>query len=305
MDQEQIGKILWIGGAAATVGLASCVHAAAEYMPLGQIIAFRALISGLLILAFGLCFKPHKELFPKRWRPHLIRGAFACGAIWLSYVAYASLPVTQAQTLLYLAPLIVVPLSMIRLGEGLTIRLACALALGFLGVLLILGISVEIGHRALYGAIAGIGAAALIALVQINVRSMTASETSISIALSFTVIVAVVAALSVFISDWVWPTTSLIWILIGAGVFGSLNLILFTESLARASAPTVAPLDYTGLLFAVLVDGLIFAQFPRPLGILGSVAITIAALLVLINPVKRPTTKPCNASVGKSESRLH
>lgn len=290
MDQEQIGKLFRIGGAAATVGVASCVHAAVKLMPLGQIMAFRALISGVIILLYGLSFKPRTDLLPKRWRPHLIRGVLACCAMALSYVAVARLPITQAQTLSYLAPLIVLPLAMLRLGEGLSARLTIGLVLGFAGVLLILGLSFDAGTYTLWGAIAGIGAAVFVAIIQVNVRAMTATESAISIALSFTVIVAVVTGFSIFLGDWVWPKGVALWLMLAAGVFGALNLVLFAESLARAPASAVAPLDYTGLLWAVLVDWLIFAQVPGPLGILGSVLITLAALIVVFKP--RQTSAP-------------
>ena len=113
---------------------------------------------------------------------------------------------------------------------------------------------------------------------------MTATETAISIALSFTIIVAVVTALSIFWGNWIWPTGRVFWVLMAAGVFGALNLVLFAESLARVPASTLAPLDYTGLLWAVLVDILVFSLIPGPLGILGSVLITLAALIVVIKP---------------------
>lgn len=288
MDQEQIGKLFRVGGAAATVGVASCVHAAAELMPLGQIMAFRALISGLLILLYGLSFKPRADLLPKRWQPHLIRGALACCAMTLSYIAFARLPITQAQTLSYLAPLIVLPLAILRLKEGLSGRPVLGLVFGFAGVLLILGLSFEAGAYALWGALAGIGAAVFVAIIQVNVRAMTATETAISIALSFTVIVAAVTGFSVFFGGWIWPGGAELSLLLAAGVFGALNLVLFAESLARAPASTVAPLDYTGLLWAVLVDWLIFAQVPGPLGIFGSVLITLAALIVVLKPRGTP-----------------
>ena len=252
--------------------------------------AFRALISGVIILLYGLSFKPRTDLLPKRWRPHLIRGVLACCAMALSYVAVARLPITQAQTLSYLAPLIVLPLAMLRLGEGLSARLTIGLVLGFAGVLLILGLSFDAGTYTLWGAIAGIGAAVFVAIIQVNVRAMTATESAISIALSFTVIVAVVTGFSIFLGDWVWPKGVALWLMLAAGVFGALNLVLFAESLARAPASAVAPLDYTGLLWAVLVDWLIFAQVPGPLGILGSVLITLAALIVVFKP--RQTSAP-------------
>lgn len=292
MEQEQIGKLFRIGGAAATVGVAACVHAAADLMPLGQIMAFRALISGLLILLYGLRFKPRADLLPRHWRPHLVRGLLACCAMTLSYVAFARLPVSQAQTLMYLAPLIVGPMAMMRLGERLTARLVTGLVCGFAGVLMILGFSFGAGAHALWGALAGIAAAVFVAVIQVNVRAMTATETALSISLSFTVIVAAVTGLSLFFGNWIWPGRTGALILLAAGIFGALNLVLFAESLARAPVSAVAPLDYTGLVWAVLADLVIFAQIPGPLGILGSVLITLAALIVVLKPRQARAPRP-------------
>ena len=284
MDQVQFAKLLRVFGAAATVGVVSCVHAAAQLMPLGQLMTMRALISGLLILAYGLLVNKGSQLWPNEWRPHLIRGTLACCAMVLSYIAFARLPVTQAQTLTFLAPLIVVPLAVWQLGEKITLRLFLGLMLGFVGMLMTLGLSFELGPHALWGAICGIAAAVFIATIQVKVRSMMRTETAISTALSFTLIVAVVSSFSWFWSDWVELTGPALWLLLAAGAFGALNLVLFAESLARAPASTVAPLDYTGLVWALLVDVFIFANLPGTLGVAGAVLITLGALIVVLKP---------------------
>lgn len=271
-------------GAAATVGVVSCVHAAAQLMPLGQLMTMRAFISGLLILAYGLLVKPHADLWPNKWRPHMVRGSLACCAMVLSYIAFARLPVTQAQTLSFLAPLIVLPIAAWQLGERITPRLLLGLMLGFVGMLMTLGLSFEVGSYALWGSVCGIGAAIFIATIQVKVRSMMRTETAISTALSFTLIVAVVSSFSWFWSDWIWPTGTALWMLLAAGFFGALNLVLFAESLARAPASAVAPLDYTGLVWALLVDVLIFAHMPGVLGIAGAILITLGALIVVLKP---------------------
>ena len=277
-----------IGGAAATVGVVSCVHAAAKDMPLGQIMALRAFVSGVLILLYGLLFKLRSDLLPRRWSPHLVRGLLACCAMALAYFAAARLPVSQAQTLSYLAPLIVMPIAMMRLGETPSGRLLLGLVLGFVGVVLILGVSFDSGAGAVWGALAGIAGAAVIAVIQVNVRAMTATESAISIALSFTVIVTAVTGLSALAGNWVWPQGNLLWVILAAGMFGALNLVLFAESLARIPASVAAPLDYTGLLWALLIDWFVFAQFPGALGITGSVLVTVSALVIVLLP--RPGT---------------
>ncbi len=282
MTQEFVGKLFRIFGAAATVGLAACVHAAAETVPLGQIMAMRAGISMVLIVAYGLLAVPPRTLLPVRYRPHLVRGAMACVAMVLTYVAFARLPVTQAQTLLYLAPILVVPIALWQLNERFTWATGAALALGVAGVLLILGLTFGAGRAAFFGALAGVGAAVIVAVIQVTIRAMTATESAISIALSFTVIVFVVMSFTALGGNWILPEGVALLSLLGAGVFGALNLVFLAEALARAPAAALAPLDYTGLVWALMVDWLIFAQLPGPLGVLGSVLITAAALIVVL-----------------------
>ncbi|MGR3502707.1 DMT family transporter [Pseudaestuariivita sp.] len=281
-----------IGGAAATVGVGACVHTAAELMPLGQIMAFRALISGALIVLYGVAMRRPADLVPRRARPHLVRGLLACCAMVLTYISFARLPVSQAQTLAYLAPILVLPLAMARLNERLTARLVVGLVVGFAGVVLIVGLSFGEGALQFWGALAGVGGAVFVAIIQINIRAMSATETAISISLSFTVIVAGVTGLSVLWGNWVWPGTYGVLLLVTAGVFGALNLMLFAESLARAPASAVAPLDYTGLIWALLIDLVIFEQVPGPMGLLGSVLITLAALIVVLEPRRAAPTTP-------------
>lgn len=292
MTEEFVGKLFRVSGAAATVGLAACVHAAAESVPLGQIMALRAGISMVLILGYGVLAMPVRTLMPVRYRPHLIRGALACVGMALTFTAFARLPVTQAQTLIYLAPVLIVPFAVWRLGERITWHNAAALALGFSGVLMILGLTFDAGRAAFLGALAGVGAAVIIAVIQVKIREMTATESAISIALSFTVIVFAVASLSALGGGWVWPVGGAFWALAGAGVFGALNVMCLAESLARAPAATLAPLDYSGLVWALLVDWLIFAQVPGPLGVLGSVLITGAALIVVLRRSAPATARP-------------
>lgn len=246
--------------------------------------ALRAIVSGALILTYGLLLKPSSDLWPNRWPPHLIRGGMACIAMLLSYIAFARLPVAQAQALMFLSPLIAVPLAAYLLKERLSLAIFGGLSLGLLGMCFILGVSIQTGATAMWGVVSGVAAAFFIAAIQITIRNMMGTETAISTALSFTLIVAVVSALSIFWGNWIWPQGATLWIVLGAGIFGALNLVLFAESLARAPVTTLAPLDYTGLIWALLVDWFIFAVQPSGLSLVGSVLVTLGALIVVLKP---------------------
>jgi drug/metabolite transporter (DMT)-like permease len=162
-------------------------------------------------------------------------------------------------------------------------------------VLLILGLTFDAGRAAFIGALAGLGAAVLIAVIQVTIRAMTATESALSIALSFTVIVFGVMSL-LGAGRWLGNGHEGVafWALLGAGVFGALNLVCLAEALARAPAATLAPLDYTGLVWALLVDWLIFSQVPGLLGVLGSVLITLAALIVVLRRAAPAAARPCD-----------
>jgi drug/metabolite transporter (DMT)-like permease len=235
---------------------------------------------------------PARTLLPVRYRPHLIRGALACVAMALTYIAFARLPVTQAQTLTYLAPGAGGALRDVALGRAVFVDHRRGAGAGVRGVLLILGLTFDAGRAAFIGALAGVAAAVLIAVIQVTIRAMTATESALSIALSFTVIVFGVMSLSALGGGWVWPEGVAFWALLGAGVFGALNLVCLAEALARAPAATLAPLDYTGLVWALLVDWLIFSQVPGPLGVLGSVLITLAALIVVLRRAAPAAARP-------------
>lgn len=296
MQPEQVAKLLRIGGAAATVGVVTSVHAAADLLPLGRFMALRAAISGVLILAYGLLVTGRTDLLPNRWTAHLFRGGLACIAMLLSYISFARLPVAQAQTLMFLAPLIVVPLAAFKLKEKLAKRALFGLGLGFAGTVCILGLSFDLGHEAIWGALCGIAAAFLIATIQITIRAMMSTETAISTAISFTLIVAVVCSVSALWGNWIWPRGDALWILLAAGVFGALNLLLFAESLARAPVSTLVPLDYTGLIWALLADWLFFAVLPGGMGLVGSVLVTIGALIVVMQPVEHAKSELIQAA---------
>jgi drug/metabolite transporter (DMT)-like permease len=292
MTQEFAGKLFRIAGAAATVGLAACVHAAAESVPITQIMAMRAGISMVLILAYGVLTVPARTLLPVRYRPHLIRGAIACVAMALTYIAFARLPVTQAQTLTYLAPVLVVPFAMWRLKERFTAATGAALVLGFAGVLLILGLTFDAGRAAFIGALGGTGRGGAD-------RGDPGDDPGDDGDGECAVHRAVVHGDRVRGHEPVRAGRRLgdaarrgVLGAHGRGGVRGAEPGLSGEALSRAPAATLAPLDYTGLIWALLVDWLIFSQVPGPLGILGSVLITAAALIVVLKRAAPATVRP-------------
>ena len=283
-DRGSIGSAiaLRLMAAAFATGLGFCVHGAARHADTAQIVFLRAGLSIPWLLAWASLTAP-----PAAWRPrapgkHLLRGVMGGLAMALNFYALGQLPVTHAQALGYLAPVLSIPAAVILLGERLSVGTVLAVALGFAGMMAMLYTSVarpDWGWVELSGMLAGIASAGVMAVVRVHIKAMTATETTISIALSFAVVTTVLGAGAVAVFGWV-PMTPVLWAWLGgAGLLGAATHVAATEAASRAPVSTLAPFDYTGLVFAVALDFAIFAHLPGAWGWVGIGLIASAGLL--------------------------
>ena len=123
-------------------------------------------------------------------------------------------------------------------------------------------------------------------------KRMTESENSSSIAFYFALLSAA-AGLLTWPFGWVSLSAEALGWLCLAGLAGGAGHITANEAIARAPVSALAPFDFTGLVWALGFDILIFSQWPGPLGLLGVCAITGAALLVTFQKTSLdPRPKP-------------
>jgi drug/metabolite transporter (DMT)-like permease len=80
---------------------------------------------------------------------------------------------------------------------------------------------------------------------------------------------------------WQMPSPGIAALLVLSGLSGGLGQILVTESYRHAETSTVAPFEYTSMLFGILIGYVIFNEVPTPAVLTGG-AIVIAAGLLLI-----------------------
>ncbi|MGH1413047.1 MAG: DMT family transporter [Pelagimonas sp.] len=263
------------------VMMSAAVHGASKTVPVGQIMFWRSAVAIIPIVIYLIWLGQ----FPQGLRTrhpglHLTRSLFGAFSMVLSFVSLAYLPVANAQALAYLAPVLTLPLAALLLGERLTLAVIAAVACGFAGVIALLWEALELaGQGTLIGIAAGLGYAGTMAFVRVHTKRMTQSESSSAIAFYFAIVAALVGVMT-------WPfgwaplgTEALGW-LVAAGLTGGIGHIVANEAVARAPVSALAPFDFTGMVWALGLDLLIFAQWPGTLGLLGVALITCAALLV-------------------------
>ncbi|CTQ32649.1 DMT family transporter [Jannaschia rubra] len=263
-------------------GLGFCIHGAADHARTGQIVFLRSALSIPFLLVWAAAMAPVADWRPRAPRKHLVRGVAGGLSMVLNFYALGQLPVSNAQALSYLAPVLSIPAAVILLGERLSRRTVIAVALGFAGMIAMLYTAIDRpgwGLGQLTGVMAGIASAGIMALVRVHIKAMTATETTISIALSFAVVTTCLGAVAVAVTGWV-PMTPVLWAwMLGAGALGAATHVTATAAVARAPVSTLAPFDYAGLVFAVVLEFALYSVLPGPWGWLGIGLIMAAGLL--------------------------
>ena len=186
---------------------------------------------------------------------HLLRAAMGLTTMVLAFSALGYLPLAEATTISFAAPLFAVMLSALVLGEAVGVHRWSAVAAGLLGVLIVMQPGGE--DLPLQGLIIAVLAAFGIACVNITIRQIGKTEGPQTTVLWFTVtsMIVVGTLMPVYAQShdaWTWA------ILAGVGTFGGLGQLFLTASLRFAPVPLIVPFDYTQLLWAVLLGWLLW-----------------------------------------------
>jgi len=259
-----------------------------DRVPLGQVVFFRSAFAILPVLAI---YAARGELFAavRTERPfgHLGRGMISVAGMFLSFAALARLPLADANALSFASPLITVALAALILKEQVRVYRWTAVAIGFVGVLVMLWPYLNVGALVTarstantVGAACAITAAFTNAGATIQTRRLTDSETTASIVFYFSLICTFAGLVSLPFA-WHVPSGPELTALIAIGVIGGLSHIFLTESYRYAPASVVAPFDYMALLWAFFFGYVLFGEIPSRYVYAGAAIVAGSGLFVI------------------------
>lgn len=281
------GVVLRLSSVALFTAMSATVHGLAQTVPVGQIIFWRSFVALIPILIYMAWIGQFPAaLRTKRPRSHLARGAVGGLAMGLSFLSLSYLPVANATALGFLGPLISVPFAAVLLKEKLSGRIVLAACLGFAGVMIMLArtlVRPDMGQDQLIGIAAGLGFAATMGLTRVQIRSLTYTEGAVTIVFYFSVIAALFGAVS-SVFGWVEMSGEVFGYLVLAGFLGGAAQILATEAAARVPVSQLAPFDYTGMIWALGFDAVLFQVFPGFASLVGMAAIVAAGIITVMTP---------------------
>ncbi len=181
------------------------------------------------------------------------------------FFALSRLPLLEAITLAFTAPIWILVIARVLLGEPFTARASSAVGLGFAGVLVVYLFSETDGSgaRDMLGIAAALSAAFTLALSLVLVRQRAAHD-PVPVMVFLQTVAAFAIATPIGMAAWTGIPANL-WIVFAIiGVFGTLGHLLLSSSFARARASDIAPAEYTAFIWAILFGALFFDEWPGP-----------------------------------------
>lgn len=242
-----------------------------------QILFIRS-ITIVFICAFVIRKNGHTSVLRSPHRGSLVLRAMLMLAAWMSYYsAVRHLGLAEITTMYFSAPIIVLVLSIVVLREKVGAMRWLACLGGFVGVLL----AANPGKApSMLPAAMVLFAGFCWAWSTILVRLVSRSESTINqmLATSLAFVVACGCTLPFL---WNWPDASGWALMIGLGCVSALGQYLLYEGFRHAPASALAPIEYTGLVWAFLYGYLFWAEVPAWNVFAGAVLIVCSSLALV------------------------
>lgn len=240
--------------------------------------AWRSLVGALVALGFAKASGSTLRIvdYKPMWK-RTVFGTFAMMACFYVLSRHV-LSMADTSTLFALAPVFVALLSPALLGEAGGQRLAPALALCGVGVLLILGPGGEMlapGH--VQHALIATGSAFFAALAMIYLRTLGPTESSAAVAVHFSFFACLAfVVVGVFLQAPL-AMHALPWML-GAGLCAGLAQLLMTSAYRHDSAARVSTYGYFAIPFSAALEAVFQHRVPTAFTIVGALLVSGAGV---------------------------
>jgi drug/metabolite transporter (DMT)-like permease len=268
----------------AAVALFSLMDAALKVLsghyPPFQVAALRGAASLPIVLVWTARTVGLRALVRVRWPLHLLRGVIGVGMMTSFVYALKRLPLSTAYAIFFVAPLMITALSGPILKEKVGARRWIAIAVGLIGVLVVL--------RPTGGGMLSLAGMAVIftalgyAVSAITVRVLTRTDSTQAM-VTWLMALMTIGAGSLAASSWQPVRVDDLWLIAGVGLGGALAQYAVTEAFRLGEASLIAPLEYTALIWAVTLDAALWGVLPDRVTWIGA-AIIIASGLYLLKP---------------------
>ena len=251
-----------------------------------QVLFFRSLV-GLAVVTALLQRAGWAHVKTHAIGTHLLRNIAHFGGQYGWFYGIALIPLTEVFAIEFTVPIWTALMATFLLHERMTGARALAVALGFVGVLVILRPGVTAISPA---ALAVLGSAFCYAISHVFTKRLSSTQTPLTILFYMTVIQLPLGLLPA-LTRWVWPSAaSWPWILVVATTALSAHYCL-TRAFQLADASVVIPLDFLRLPLIAVVGFFAYGE-PLDIWVLFGALIVCAGTLLNLKSASRPAARP-------------
>ena len=263
--------------------------------PLHQIGLFRSMVAIVLVMLFLWLEGGFRQIVTDRLWLHLTRGMLLIVANMAYFLGLATMPLADAAAIFFSAPLLITLMAIPVLGEKVGPRRWAAIIAGMVGVIIMLRPGSDaIRLVALLPLLAAVCYASIQVIARLIGTTDSASVMAFYVQACFLVFSAVFGVgfgsgwanpadnetMQFLLKPWAWPDAWGVMLMSVCGVMVGIGSYLLSQAYRIAQARTVAPFEYTGLPFAVLLGFLVWGELPDLIGMAGISLIAVAGLYV-------------------------
>lgn len=279
---EGITPVAGIALMSTAVLLFAVLDASAKYagrsLPPLEVAWFRFTLHALFAIAVLRPWRNLERYRVKRPLMQLIRAACLAASTVCNFIALQYLQLAETVSIMYATPLLVSALAGPLIGEWAGPRRWAAIAVGFLGVMVV----TRPGFGAMHWA-AGFSVLAMVSysIYLLTTRMLAATETQESLNLLPPLVTAMALAPTALFG-WAKPASADVGVaLLLTGIMGALGHFLLIRAHRLAPAPLLAPFGYTQIVWMVALGWLVFSDIPELATLIGAAIIVASGLYLL------------------------
>jgi drug/metabolite transporter (DMT)-like permease len=246
-------------------------------------------LAGLVVLLPIVAHKPRSVFRTTRPGILLFRSLAGTAGMILAFYAYQKLPLADANALSFTRTLWLVPLAAFVLHERVGPRRLFATLVGFAGALLMLQPHAQFSLG--LPAAAALASSLLFALTVTGMKVMTRDHSTLTL-MAWAAVLGFILAIPPALLVWRWPTYPDLALLGCMGVLGTITQACYINGMAAGDAAVMAPIDYTRLVFAVILGYVLFSEVPNAMTMLGAGIIIASTVYITLREERLGKTEP-------------
>ncbi len=275
-NRAWIGILLVCGTTLCFAGLDTVAkYLTREYHPL-QVVWGRYFFQAVLILPFIWRRGLRRSFATKRPKLQIGRAILISLITFMFFTTLRYLPMVDAQAISFTMPLILTAIAFFFLGEKVGPRRWAAIAIGFLGVLLIIRPTGDSMH---WAAILCLGCALLNACFHLMTRAL-ARHDSPEVGIAYAGFVGTAIFTLTVPSVWQTPDAAAFALLASMGVLGALGHYWLSQAYIYARASVIAPYVYVQMVWVALFGFTLFGDVPETSTVLGTAVVIAAGIYI-------------------------